>query len=140
MLIREDTSTAAPDPRSDQVMLKGIGAGAVLGLVSGGLILLLPGYWSVGAVPFAMVAGLIAGTAVGLVCTVLGLLLHLLAERFVPVLRAPAAALGAALVPLVTAVGSPGTWHDLWPVLAAAAVAAVLAVWFTRPLRRTPER
>ncbi|MHA7264460.1 hypothetical protein ACX80W_14775 [Arthrobacter sp. TMN-37] len=75
------------------------------------------------------------GSAAGLLRTVPGLALHRLAERFMPLLRAAAAAVGASLLPLVLLIGSPPTWRGTWPILAVAAASTALAVWITRPLR-----
>jgi hypothetical protein len=141
MVIREDSALAAPDGPALGVLLKGIGSGGALGLLCGFLFMLIPG--SLGLHLFGVAFGLGAGLVVGFVCTVVGLALHSLAERFAPALRAPAAATGAAAMVLVSAAALTGpsgdapTLQEAWPIFLFAAVAGALAAWLTRPLRRS---
>ncbi len=140
MVISDDHAPAAPAGPAMGILLKGIGAGAVLGTACGAFLASGPD----GAVllPIGVLFGLAAGITLGFLCGMAGLGLHDLAERYVPVLRTAAAAVGAAATVLVSAAAvlAPATdvpmaLRDVWLVLVLASAAAVLAAWLTRPLR-----
>ncbi|TDK26377.1 hypothetical protein E2F48_04025 [Arthrobacter crusticola] len=135
----EHGTTPVPAGPALGILLRGIGAGGVLGLIAGlivGLTDRAPGWgWLVFTPLFGMAVGLVAGFT----CAVTGLALHTIAERFLPVLRAPAAAAGAAAVVILAWRAIIGNLEVeyMWPVLLLAAIAAALAIWLTRPLRRS---
>ena len=129
------------------ILLKGIGAGAVLSSVCGSVLPLATGAGGLALLPIRAILGLVAGITLGFLCSVVGLGLHEFAERYVPVLRTAAAAVGAAATVLVSAAaifapasGVPVSLHDVWPVLILASAAAAMAAWLTRPLRRSSWR
>ncbi|TDK26388.1 hypothetical protein E2F48_04080 [Arthrobacter crusticola] len=145
MVISDADAPAAPAGPAMGILLKGIGAGAVLGTACGAF--LASGGGGAVLLPVGVCFGLAAGITLGFLCSMAGLGLHDLAERYVPGLRTAAAAVGAAAMVLVSAaailapaVDVPLALHDVWPVLVLAPAAAILAAWLTRPLRSSPSR
>jgi hypothetical protein len=147
MVISDDDAPAAPAGPAMGILLKGIGAGAVLGTACGAFLTLATGAGAPTLLPIGALFGLAAGITLGFLCSVVALGLHEFAECHAPVLRTAAAAGGAAATVLVSAAavfapatGVPLALHDVWPVLVLASAAAVLAAWLTGPLRSSSWR
>jgi hypothetical protein len=142
MVISDVDAPPAPAGPAMSILLRGIGAGAVLGTACGAILSLADGADGLALLPVSMFFGLAAGVTLGFLCSVVGLGLHDVAERYVPSLRTAAAAVGAAATVLASAAailapaaGVPLTLPDVWLVLVLTSAAAVLAAWLTRPLR-----
>ena len=85
-MVISDDAPAAPTGPAMGILLKGIGAGAVLGTACGAFLTLATGAGAPTLLPLGALFGLATGMTLGFLCSVVGLGLHEFAERHAPVL------------------------------------------------------
>ncbi|MHA7264459.1 hypothetical protein ACX80W_14770 [Arthrobacter sp. TMN-37] len=132
----QENLAGTPEGTAFRVLMKGVGAGSALGMTYGSVVNLTSG--SMPLVVHGAISGMVSGFMMSLMCMIAAMVMHALTARFAPVIRAAAAATGAVLLAYAPFRDGEPSVQFLWPALVLCTIAAVLAVWFTRPLRRSP--
>ncbi len=132
---RRETRSGTPYA---EVFFRGLVLAGAAAAVSGVITAVLDPVRS-GLNPIILLLGFCMGFCVGLPAGGAALVLHKLTARFSPLIRASAAALGAALGVLIlpALLWGPGFALGFWPWQWAPLLAAAAAVPLTRPLRTT---